>query len=100
MISYCGLDCSICEEYLATQAKNKTELTKIAKQWTDSKKFEVKISPQSVLCDGCKTGKRLSFHCSESCIIKKCCKEKALESCAECADYPCEKEQYLINKLS
>lgn len=100
MISYCGLDCSACEEYLATQANNETELEKIARQWTDSKKFRVNVSPENVLCDGCKSGKRLSFHCSETCIIKKCCQEKNLSTCAECENYPCEKEQYLFDKLS
>ena len=34
MIAYCGMDCSKCEGYLATQADSKEKREEVAKKWT------------------------------------------------------------------
>jgi len=34
MIAYCGLDCSKCEGYLATQANDPGQIAKVAKIWS------------------------------------------------------------------
>jgi len=34
MIAYCGMDCSKCEGYLATQENSDTKRKEVAKKWT------------------------------------------------------------------
>lgn len=41
-------------------------------------------------CDGCKTEGRL-FSGSKKCRIRTCAKKKAIENCAYCSEYACEK---------
>lgn len=42
-------------------------------------------------CDGCRAeGGRLFFG-SQSCAIRKCARQKGLATCAQCAEYACEK---------
>ena len=78
MIAYCGIDCSKCESYLATQSGSDEELAKIAE-----------VKPEYVVCDGCKEGERHSYFCSNMCAMRKCCVEKHYETCIECGDFPC-----------
>jgi hypothetical protein len=42
-------------------------------------------------CDGCQTeGERL-FSACQNCPMRKCAREKELENCAYCLEYPCGK---------
>ena len=59
MIAYCGIDCSRCESYIATQSGKREELEKVAKKLETIYRTEVK--PEYVICDGCKIDKRHSF---------------------------------------
>lgn len=87
-IAACGLDCSKCEAYLATQANDLEAMEKIAAKWR--KEFaSPQITVDAVTCDGCLVGKRHGGYCAE-CGIRKCVQEHALPNCAHCADYPCE----------
>jgi len=59
MLSYCGIDCSVCPAYIATQANDIEKLTSLAGEW-----FEGSTDYSIVVCDGCK-GDRLMQWCSE-----------------------------------
>jgi hypothetical protein len=89
MIAFCGLTCTECPGYLATQSGDEEELKKVAAQWSDE--YGGELSVDDVRCNGClaTTGPWMS-HCSE-CKIRACGVEKGLESCANCDDYACEK---------
>jgi hypothetical protein len=89
MIAYCGIICSKCPVYLATQADDDQARAEVAKLW--SKQYGMDIKPEDVNCDGClqKTG-RLFSHC-RVCDIRACGMEKKISTCAVCADYACEK---------
>ena len=89
MISYCGLDCSGCPAYQATQAGDMEELARVAKEW--SEQFKMEIPPESIVCDSCKTGEgaRRSSYCS-ICGVRACAVERGVETCAHCEDYGCE----------
>ncbi len=95
MIAYCGLDCSICDGYRATQANDDEQLAKVAKIW--SKQFHADIKPEHVICDGCKDGKRKSFHCENTCKIRTCCINHEYNSCIECNDFPCTDLEFILN---
>jgi len=89
MISYCGLDCSACPAYQATQAGDMEELARVAGEW--SEQFKMEITPESIVCDSCKTGEgaRRSGYCS-ICGVHNCAVEKGVSTCAHCEEYVCE----------
>lgn len=89
MISYCGLDCSKCEGYLATQANDNTRRTAVAKQW--SAQYNADIKPEQINCNGCRSEGQRFFYCSDICEIRKCCTEKDIANCAACDMYACDK---------
>jgi len=86
IIAYCGLYCSECPAYLATQSENREELEKVAKEWSnDSESFK----PEDIICDGCCQDNRIFGWCND-CPIRRCCREKGYENCAYCDDFFCE----------
>ena len=94
MIACCGLDCSKCEAYLATQEDNDVKRAEVAKKW--SVLYKADIKPEHINCDGCRTGGKKFFYCSEVCELRKCCMEKELENCAACESYICDKLKSFI----
>ncbi len=89
MISCCGLDCSKCEGYLATQANDNTRRAAVAKQW--SAQYNADIKPEQINCNGCRSEGQKFFYCSDICEIRKCCIEKDIANCAACDMYACDK---------
>jgi len=89
IIGVCGITCSKCPAYLATQANDRAALERVAAEW--SKMFHASIAPEDCICDGClSTTERLSGYCHE-CRIRACGIERGVVSCAYCDDYGCEK---------
>jgi hypothetical protein len=88
MIAYCGLDCSKCEGYLATQVDSDSKRAEVAQKW--STLYHTEIKTNQINCDGCKSGGRKFFHCENTCPIRKCCILKGVDSCAACNEYVCE----------
>ena len=86
LIVYCGLDCSKCPAYIATQKNDMNELKKVAKEWS---KENLQFKAQDIMCDGCYSEERVFSWCKE-CSIRACCREKKLENCGFCNNYPCE----------
>jgi hypothetical protein len=89
MIAYCGLVCSECPAYVATQADDMEALERVAAQW--SKEFNATFTATDCICDGCLSDNgRLIGHCSE-CEIRACAIGRGVINCAHCDDYGCEK---------
>jgi hypothetical protein len=89
IIAYCGLVCSDCSAYVATQANDQEALERVAAQWREEYNAPG-ITVESVICDGCLAGGRKCSHCAE-CEIRACGVERGVANCAHCADYACEK---------
>lgn len=90
MIAYCGLVCTDCPAYVATQANDRDALERVAAQWREEYNAPG-LTVESVICDGCLTSDgRHCSHCSE-CQIRACGVERGVRNCAYCADYACEK---------
>jgi len=87
MIAYCGLRCDECKILKATQAKDYEEKKRIAKHWSDQ--FDIKFKPEDVTCEGCKSDV-LSGWCRNICKMRPCAKERKVETCAHCDNYPCD----------
>ena len=90
MVAHCGLICTDCPAYAATQANDQAALEAVATQWR--KEYNApNITAESVLCDGCLTDKgQKCNHCFE-CEIRACATSLAVINCAYCADYACER---------
>jgi hypothetical protein len=89
MIAYCGLFCTDCPAYIATQSGDRAALERVAAQWREE--YHVPdITVASVICDGClgATGRKCA-HCFD-CDVRACAMGRGVANCAHCADYGCE----------
>ena len=75
MIAYCGLNCSKCEAYLATQENDDGKREKTAHAW--SKLYQAEIKPAQINCTGCTSDGIKFFHC-DRCDIRQCCFTKGV----------------------
>jgi hypothetical protein len=90
MYGSCGLVCSECPAYVATQASDQAKAEATAKAW--SQQFGIEVKVEHVWCDGCRAPGRKCAHCAE-CEIRSCATGRNLATCAPCADYPCKQLQ-------
>lgn len=51
MVAYCGINCSECPAYIATQTNDDTKRKQVAEEW--QKVFNPNIKPEAINCDGC-----------------------------------------------
>ena len=94
ILAYCGLICHSCPIYLATREKDEEKRRKMRVDIAQEikKRYGQECKPEDVNdCYGCRaeTG-RLYSGCMK-CQIRKCARERNLENCAHCDEYPCEK---------
>lgn len=75
----CGLLCKSCGIYIATMDNNTVLLNRMAEHF--------KVPEEQVKCNGCRSN-ILSAHCKK-CYFRECSKNKEVEFCSECNDYPC-----------
>jgi hypothetical protein len=96
IIAKCGLTCSECPAYIATQKNDDALRAETAKKWSEM--FKADIKPSDINCDGCQSeSPRLFSYCSV-CEIRQCAREKKVATCADCPDYSCEKlDKFLAN---
>jgi hypothetical protein len=87
LIAACGLVCTECPGYKATQANDPVAAARVAAEWSAA--FHVDVKVEHVWCDGCMTpSARKCHHCSE-CDVRACVVKRGLAHCAECPDYGC-----------
>ncbi|OQY24673.1 MAG: hypothetical protein B6I35_00910 [Anaerolineaceae bacterium 4572_32.2] len=90
IIAYCGLVCTDCPAYVATQSDDNAARERVAAQWREE--FDApNITAEMINCNGClsETGPKFS-HCAE-CEIRACSVERGVVNCAHCTEYACEK---------
>jgi hypothetical protein len=97
MIAYCGINCSECPGFLATQNDDNAKRKETAEMW--SKQFKSDIKPEDINCDGClaDTGRIIGY--GNVCEIRKCGQEKGVENCAYCNDYGCQKLEKFLEMM-
>lgn len=94
IIAYCGISCSECPAYLATQKDDYEELKKVAEEWSSE---EMSFKPEDLYCDGCTSnGKHVAWN--SECPIRNCCRAKGLENCAYCDNYFCDNLKMTFDK--
>ncbi len=90
IVAYCGLVCTDCPAYIATQADDRAALEQVAARWREEYNAP-DITVETVICDGCVTDDgRKCGHWSD-CEIRACGAAHGVVNCAHCADYACEK---------
>lgn len=88
MIAYCGLDCSKCDIFVATENNDRDKIVSTLNQWKSEIGLDYKESDLNG-CKGCKSDMILSY-CS-NCDIEKCAISKEISTCSECPDYKCDR---------
>jgi hypothetical protein len=88
-IAYCGLDCAACPAYHAVERLTVEERQDVADKW--SVEFGGTHTVADIDCAGCTHEGHHATYCESGCEIRKCGIEKAVATCAECADYGCDK---------
>jgi len=84
--SYCGLYCGACDILNCYRASLETGGPPA---WEDlPQRFRDHIHRAEVICQGCKTD--VLFDGCKRCSIRICAKEKHIQACNECAEYPCQ----------
>jgi len=91
IVAMCGIVCSECGAYLATQADDLEAKLKVLEQW----KVEYNapsLDLSAVTCDGCSAvgGRQSSAHLPV-CDTRKCVIEHAVPNCGHCPEYICAK---------
>ena len=96
MIAYCGLVCTDCEAYQATQAKDQAALERVSAHWRELFNTTA-ITAATVLCDGClSTDGWKCSHCAE-CNIRACAIQHGVANCAHCSDFVCAQLESFLN---
>ncbi len=91
-IAYCGLNCAMCPILNATIRNDTILRQKIFVEWSELYREYFKdqgmhdLILEDMSCRGCRSDRGQFTGCT-ICVIRKCCQEKKLESCAYCRDY-------------
>ena len=97
MIAYCGIKCSECPAYIATQKNDDALRAETAKKWSEMFKSDIKAS--DINCDGCPSDSPRLFSYCATCEIRKCAREKKLATCAACPEYSCQKLDAFLTQV-
>lgn len=88
ILGMCGIVCSECGAYLATQADDLEAKQRVIEQWRVE--FNAPgIGIDHVTCDGCMEGGRQSIGHLPVCGIRKCGIEHGVSNCGQCPEYVC-----------
>lgn len=75
---YCGLACKACSVYIASCKGG---------EMLENRAAKAGVTAEEMFCKGCRSDKT-SPYCTE-CNIKNCIKQRNINWCSECAEYPC-----------
>ncbi len=93
-ISPCGLYCGVCAIHIADRDNNekfKQRLVNLYKGGVPGKGTlpgSEHLTTTDITCSGCRSD-NLFMHCRQ-CSIRDCTREKDLEGCHQCKEFPCE----------
>ncbi|MFC1737157.1 DUF3795 domain-containing protein [Candidatus Hydrogenedentota bacterium] len=98
MIGCCGLNCSKCEAYIATQADDDAMREETARIWRG---HGGRFTAERINCSGCHADDYADpdqsratiffLWTDDECSIRKCCRDRSVSTCAECDEYLCER---------
>ncbi|MBN1935422.1 MAG: DUF3795 domain-containing protein [Anaerolineae bacterium] len=90
IIAYCGLICSDCPAYVATQADDVAALERMAAD-ARARFNDSNITVESAKCDGCLGETQYKCGYCAECAVRACGVACGVLNCAHCPDYGCDK---------
>ncbi|MDZ7697134.1 MAG: DUF3795 domain-containing protein [Deltaproteobacteria bacterium] len=81
LAAVCGLFCTACTLYIGTTEDETHRLEAVSKIYN--------TAAEDWACHGCRSDKR-SYFCKNKCKMVDCAKEKGIDFCVECHEYPCD----------
>ncbi|MCQ2146498.1 MAG: DUF3795 domain-containing protein [Bacteroidales bacterium] len=85
LIAYCGLDCGACEARKATLTNDDELRKEVSRKWCQMNGTD-QITPETINCEGCRTGGVKFAYCDYMCPIRKCALSKGIDTCADCPE--------------
>lgn len=82
---YCGHDCARCITYIAT-LRNDDNLRRQSQSFY-KERFGLDIPLEKFNCEGGRS--KNVFELCKECPFARCCKERSVDSCSKCPEYPC-----------
>jgi hypothetical protein len=89
IIAACGIVCSECPAYVATQEGDEEAISKMAAD--AAAKLDREVNPEEVLCEGCLAESDRKCGYTTECEIRACVLGRDFANCAYCGEYACEK---------
>jgi len=90
VIGFCGLVCSECEAYTATQSRDLEALERIAAVAREQYGAP-DATAENVRCDGCPGETEHKVAYCATCDVRSCAVERGVTTCADCEEYGCER---------
>jgi hypothetical protein len=87
-LSACGLNCANCDIYMASHGDE--DARKSIVDWFRDER-NIDLDPEQVRCEGCMGDSER--HWSPDCGMMTCAKERELEHCFECGEFPCSRNE-------
>ena len=84
MIAFCGLDCSVCDAFIAAKNNDNALREKTAAEWSKAHGFN--FTPEMINCSSCKSDGIHIGYCSE-CEMRKCAFGKGVINCGACGEF-------------
>lgn len=88
MIGYCGYNCHLC----AARSDDPALRQRMVDGWRKIFGHQ-NYTAVNVKCDGCLSDGRIA---DKSCKARPCAREKGVENCAYCDEFPCDKMKHLM----
>ena len=88
MIGYCGYNCHLC----AARSDDPAVRQRLVEGWRKIFGHE-HYTAENVKCVGCLSDGRVA---DQQCQARPCAKQKGVESCAYCDEFPCDKMKHLM----
>jgi hypothetical protein len=98
IVACCGLVCSDCPAYIATQAGDAAALERVAAQWRDEY-GSPDATADSVICDGCMVESEQHCYHWHECDIRVCGAERGVANCAHCSDHACDRLESFFDSV-
>jgi hypothetical protein len=83
MIGYCGYNCHFC----AARSDDPELRQRLVDGWRKYFGHQA-YTVENVRCDGCRADGRIA---DKNCKARPCARERGVEYCADCDDFPCDK---------
>ena len=101
-LAACGIDCTECGSYKVTMEQDLNAAEGLVEWyrnmgWIEKDEGAEAVVKKNPLCKGCWNSTDDCFF-KHGCGILICCKEKQINHCDECSDFPCERYNEFASK--